>query len=133
MFMDQWVNHYGYPKKLRCDRGLHNRGIFYRELENAGVEITNAGLEALWQIGKTEREGSTGKDIARKVIHQKKVVGMEAMAQVAQEVNSTRNYMARVRGFCVESMGIRKTTTTRSRRSIRLRRLGKFWICASKS
>ena len=25
-FMDQWVEHYGYPKVIRCDRGLHEEG-----------------------------------------------------------------------------------------------------------
>ena len=40
MFMEHWVNHYGFPKVVRCDRGLHNRGIFYKELAAAGVQVT---------------------------------------------------------------------------------------------
>ena len=35
--MEQWVAHYGCPKVIRCDRGLHNRGVFYAEMTAAGV------------------------------------------------------------------------------------------------
>ena len=59
-------------------------------------------LETLAKRLKRQREVAEGvvwKDIVKKVIHQKKVVGMDAMKQVAQEVNATRNDMARVGGF----------------------------------
>ena len=78
-YVDQWAGHYGYCKGLRCDRGLHNRAKFCRELESAGVRVKNGGLDAPWQIGKTEREGGIWKDIARKVIHQKKVTGFDEL------------------------------------------------------
>ena len=51
-----WIQPFGYPKVLRCDRGLHNRGVLSHELAVAGVQVSNAGLEAPYQIGKGERD-----------------------------------------------------------------------------
>ena len=56
-FMDKWISQFRYPKVLRCDRGLHNRGVFYKNLNVAGVQVTNIGREAPYQIGKVERAG----------------------------------------------------------------------------
>ena len=68
-------------------------------MEAVGVQVTNAGLEAPWQIGKVEREGGLWKDIARRVIHQKKISGPIEMKLMTTEVNTVRNDMARVAGF----------------------------------
>ena len=36
MFMEQWVNHYGFPKVIRCDRGLHNMGHLLQRARCSG-------------------------------------------------------------------------------------------------
>jgi hypothetical protein len=98
-FMEQWVAHYGYPKVIRCDRGLHNRGVFYKEMDAAGVQVTNIGLETPYQIGKVEREGDVWKKIAKKVIEARGVAGFDQIKMMACEVNATKMDMSRVGGF----------------------------------
>ena len=54
-FMQCWVNWAGWPKFVRVDRGLHNRGYFARMLGAHGICPFNAGLESPGHIGKVER------------------------------------------------------------------------------
>ena len=61
--MTHWVQWAGYPKYIVADRGLHNRGIFAKELSAAGVYCGNIGLEAPYQLGKVERHGDIWKKI----------------------------------------------------------------------
>ena len=56
MFMQSWVNWAGWPKYVRVDRGLHNRGYFARMLGAHGICPLNAGLESPEHIGKVEKE-----------------------------------------------------------------------------
>ena len=56
-FMSYWVCWAGYPRQVVADRGLHNRGVFSRELAAAGVYTANIGSEAPYQLGKVERHG----------------------------------------------------------------------------
>ena len=65
-FMDQWVEHYGYPKVSRCDRDLHNRGTFYMEMAAAGVQVTNIGLEAPYQLGRRNEKDLSGRRSLRR-------------------------------------------------------------------
>ena len=78
---------------------------FYMEMAAARVQVTNIGLEAPYQLGKTEREGSVWKKIAKKVIEAKQIVGMDEMKILAHEVNATKMDMSRVGGFS-PSVGI---------------------------
>ena len=97
--MDCWIQPYGYPKVLRCDRGLHNRGILQNELTSAGVQVSNCGLEAPCQIEKVERAGELWENLRRKVIIARHVCGYEDIKLLASEVNATNNDIAKVRSF----------------------------------
>ena len=84
---------------IRCDRGLHNRGIFYKELAAAGVQVTNIGLEAPYQLGSIEKAGKDWKMIAKSVVRARHVTGIDEAKLLAAEVNCTKNDMLRVGGF----------------------------------
>ena len=98
-FMQSWVSWAGYPEKLICDRGLNNRGVFIREMSAAGVDCSNVGLEAAYQLGKVERHGGIWKKVAAKVIDAKKVRGEKDMHRLVSEVNAVVNEMSRTGGF----------------------------------
>jgi hypothetical protein len=82
-YMMYWVSWAGYPKMLVTDRGLNNRGVFRKELEAAGVDCTNIGLEAPYQLGKVERHGGIWKTVATKVIDAKQISGWNSMCRMA--------------------------------------------------
>ena len=96
--MTHWIQWAGYPKFITADRGLHNRGIFAKELSAAGVYCGNIGLEAPYQLGKVERHGDIWKKIMGRVVINKNVRGIE-MKLAAAEVNATINEMSRRGGF----------------------------------
>ena len=56
-FMDKWVSWAGWPKHVRVDRGVHNRGDFAKVLQAHGICPFNIGLESPEQLGKVERKG----------------------------------------------------------------------------
>ena len=97
--MLHWVSWAGYPKEISADRGLNNRVIFRKELSAAGVYCGSIGLEAPYQLGKTERRGGMWKDVAVKVIVSKNIVGWEAMSRMTAEINAVVNEMRRTGGF----------------------------------
>ena len=99
MFMNSWAQRYGLPKVHRRDRGLHNQGVFAKNLSDAGVQVSNTALEALWQLGKVERAGSLWKDLFHKVCYDKSIQGEDEVRQLAREVNNTNNDMSKCGGF----------------------------------
>ena len=60
-FENIWSQHYGCPRYLITDRGLHNRGQFARMLSAKDTILLQAALEAPHQIGKVERRGGLWK------------------------------------------------------------------------
>ena len=98
-YMMYWISWAGYPKKLVTDRGLNNRGVFRKELEAAGVDCSNIGLEAPYQLGKVERHGGIWKTVATKVIDAKQISGWDSMCLMVHEVNAVVNEMSRTGGF----------------------------------
>ena len=115
--MDSWIQPFGYPKVLRCDRGLHNRGVLQNELAAAGAQISNCGLEAPYQIGKVERAGELWKSMCWKVIIARHVSGFEDIT-IGFRGECHVNDMAKVSGFSQEPVGFRSTTATRTWRPI---------------
>ena len=61
MCMQYWVSWAGWPKHVRVDRGLHNRGYFALMPGAHGICPFNAGLESPEHIGKVERKGGMWK------------------------------------------------------------------------
>ena len=96
--MAHWVQWAGYPKFITADRGLHNRGIFAKELSAAGVYCGNIGFVAPYQLGKVERHGDIWKKMMGRVVINKSVQGTE-MKLAAAEVIAVINEMTRKGGF----------------------------------
>ena len=82
-----------------CDRGLHNRGVFARQLGSGGISISQIGLESPEQLGSGERHGGLWKDLARRVVTARKLRGDAQMTMLAPEVSSVKNEQSRHGGF----------------------------------
>ena len=67
--MEAWVSWAGWPRHVRVDRGMHNRGYFAIMLGAHGICPFSAGLESPEQIGNTERHGGIWQRPATRVIH----------------------------------------------------------------
>jgi hypothetical protein len=66
-FLSRWASWAGWPKQLKCARGLHNRGKVAKVLTEHGVLIMQAGVEAPYQIGKIERPDDIFKSMLNKM------------------------------------------------------------------
>ena len=68
LFTRFWMSWAGTPKSITVDRGTHNRGVFFSELQMLGVEVRSAATQAPFQIGRTERHGGILKHMINKVV-----------------------------------------------------------------
>ena len=82
-----------------CDRGLHNRGAFAKQLGSNSISISPIGLEIPEQLGTGERHGGLWKNIARRVVTARQLKGETQMIMMAAEVNAMKNENARHGGF----------------------------------
>jgi len=98
-FMMSWVSWAGWPEAVVTDRGLHNRGRFSRMLGAHGICIRNIALESPEQLGRTERHGDMWKAIAKRTIHDQRIVGIDHMKLLTFEMNPTMNDGTRKGGF----------------------------------
>ena len=94
-----WVGWAGWFKKLVCDRGTHNRGVFMSTLCANGVEIRQAGLEAPEQIGRVERHGGIFKNMLKRVVKDRNVVGKDELTLAIAMTVAAKNEMLRRGGF----------------------------------
>ena len=78
---------------------LHNRGVFLQWIKKQGIDVRDAGVESPEQIGRTERHGGLWKDIFKKVVTDKNVIGEAEMIATAVEVDNTKNELSRIGGF----------------------------------
>ena len=53
----RWTCWAGLPTVLRCDRGLHNRGVLAQFCAAHGIQLSHAPLETPEAIGRVERHG----------------------------------------------------------------------------
>ena len=77
-----WFQPFGSPRIFTCDRGVHNQGRLKDLLRIHGVVLRFAGVEAPFQIGRTERQGGILKDVIKLAVeeadhwqHRDEVVG----------------------------------------------------------
>ena len=98
-FLTGWVNFAGWPRYITCDRGLHNRGTFCKEVRRNGVLVRQAALESPEQIGRVERHGGVWKRIAERIITANQITGGFEMQMMSAEINAVKNEMSRIAGF----------------------------------
>ena len=92
---DRWMAWAGHPKQLVADRGLHFRGVLYRDLSGHGVQVHTASLETPEAIGRVERHGGIGKAMYKQVCAETQCQGIEQIQTVLNEVCSIKNTTAR--------------------------------------
>ena len=93
-FVHGWTRWAGWPKVVRCDREIHNRGVFGSTLAKHGAAIRPAGVEAPEQIGRVERRGAMLKKTMSKVIS-----GRESMDMILSECLKAAKEMTRHGGI----------------------------------
>ena len=82
-----------------CDRGLHNRGVLAKYMDEHGIQVHHSPLEAPENIGRVERHGGIAKALFRKVSRETQPLGREQVESVLQEVCTVKNNTSRVGGF----------------------------------
>ena len=100
-----WVDHFGFPEVVTCDRGLNHRGYFRKALLAEGCYIRNTALEAPEQLGRCERHGDILKKLYKAVSRAHRVVGKQKAKECMMRCYNTKNSgmrkggIARHRGF----------------------------------
>ena len=95
----RWFSWCGHPVNIACDRGLHNRGVMKRYMDEHGIQVFHTPLESPENLGRVERHGGIVKSLFRKVCKETSAQGREQVEQVLLEVVATKNNSSRVGGF----------------------------------
>ena len=94
-----WFQPYGAPIVFTCDRGVHNRGRVQDLLRIHGVQLRYVGLEAPFQLGRAERQGSILKDILKGSIEERQIRGVTEMKMLIAEAVMVKNCRVNHHGF----------------------------------
>ena len=95
----RWFSWRGHSVNIACDRGLHNRGVMKKYMDEHGIQVFHTPLESPENLGRVERHGGIVKSLFRKVCKETGAIGREQVEQVLLEVVSTKNNSSRVGGF----------------------------------
>ena len=95
----RWFAWAGHPVNLFCDRGLHNRGILAKYLDEHGIQSYHVPLESPEELGRVERHGGLLKAMFRKVAAETSCSSKEQVESILTEVTSTKNDMSKAGGF----------------------------------
>ena len=71
----RWFSWCGHPMNLMNDRGLHNRGVLAKYMDEHGIQVYHSPLEAPENIGRVERHGGIAKALFRKVSRETQPLG----------------------------------------------------------
>ena len=104
----RWTCWAGLPAILRCDRGLHNRGVLTQFCAH-GIQVTHALLETPEAIGRVERHGGALRAMVRKAVSQTQAVGQQQLQTVLDECCATMNTMLRHGGYSPSQWMLGKT------------------------
>ena len=78
---------------MTYDRGVHNL------LRIHGVQLRYAGVEAAFQIGRTERQGGILKEVIKSAAVERQVVGVQSMKMLVMESSMVKNCRLNHHGF----------------------------------
>ena len=68
---DRWFSWAGHPVQIICDRGLHNRGVLQKYMDEHNIHVFHTPLESPGGIGRVERHGGLLKGMHRKICHER--------------------------------------------------------------
>jgi hypothetical protein len=91
MFIRQWVNWAGAPRKLQYDRGGEFEGHFEAMLERLNIESYVVPTDAARQAGLGERHGGIMKTMHRAIVHETSARGHEEMEITLLEACLAKN------------------------------------------
>ena len=94
-----WLQPFGAPQIFTCDRGVHNQGRFRDLLRIHGIQLRFAGVEAPFQIGRTERQGGILKDIIKTAVEEQQIIGVQDMKMMVMECAMVKNDRLNHHGF----------------------------------
>ena len=63
--------------QIICDRGLHNRGVLQKYMDERNIPVFHTPLESPEGIGRVERHGGLLKGMRRKICHEIQIQGRE--------------------------------------------------------
>jgi len=64
-----------------------------------GIHLRYAGLEAPYQIGRTERQGGILKEIIKSAVEEQQIVGVQDMKMLVMECTMVKNARLNHHGF----------------------------------
>ena len=99
MILNGWLQPYGAPQFFTCDREVHNQGRVKDLLRIHGIQLRYAGLEAPYQIGRTERQGGIFKEILKAAIEERQIIGVQDIKMLISEVAMVKNCRINHHGF----------------------------------
>lgn len=94
-----WFQPFGAPQVMTCDRGVHNQGRVKDLLRIHGIQLRYAGVEAAFQIGRTERQGGILKEVIKAAVMERQIVGVQAMKMLVMESSMVKNCRLNHHGF----------------------------------
>ena len=100
--MNGWFQPFGAPKIMTCDGGVHNRGRVQGLLRSHGVRLRFGGVECVeapFQLGRTERQGSVLKQILKGAIEERQLIGISDIKMLIAECASVKNNRINHGGF----------------------------------
>ena len=99
MLLNGWFQPFGSPRIFTCDRGVHNRGRVFDLLRVHGVQVRTVGLEAPFQIGRTERQGGILKEVLKGAIEERQIIGVNDIKMLIAESTTVKNCRVNHHGF----------------------------------
>ena len=97
--MRRWISWAGNPVALVCDRGLHNRGVIAKYMDENGIQVYHVPLESPESLGRVERHGGLLKALFRKVCTEVQGSTKEQVESILNQVIMVKNDSSRVGGF----------------------------------
>ena len=94
-----WIAWAGTPDYFIVDQGVHNRGKVAHLLTILGTTIRFTAARAPHQLGIGERHGGIIKQMLKRIIHERQLVGEEDISIACSESASVKNGLFNAAGF----------------------------------
>ena len=82
-----------------CDRGLRNREVLQKYMDERNIPVFHTPLEPPEGIGRVERHGGLLKGMYRKICHEIQIQGREQVETALSQACMVKNEQNRVGGF----------------------------------
>ena len=97
--LNGWISPFGPPTVVTCDRGMRSQGKLKDLLRVNGIQLRYTGVEAPFQLGRGERQGSIFKDLIYAAIEERQILGTKEMQILIAETCVVKNMKLHHHGF----------------------------------